>query len=36
MAIDGNSSSGKGDGLQGVFEKTKNVRGAKAVISWKI
>jgi hypothetical protein len=36
MAIDGNSSSGKGDGQQGVFEKTKNVRGAKAVISWKI
>lgn len=36
MAIDGNSSSGKGDGRQGVFEKTKNIRGAKAVISWKI
>jgi hypothetical protein len=36
MGIDGNTSSGKGDGQQGVFEKNKNVRGAKAVISWKI
>lgn len=36
LAIDGNSGSGKGDGAQGVFEKTKNVRGAKAIISWKI
>lgn len=35
LAIDGNSGSGKGDGKQGVFEKYKNVRGAKAVISWK-
>jgi hypothetical protein len=36
LAIDGNTSSGAGDGKQGVFEKTKSVRGAKAVISWKI
>jgi hypothetical protein len=37
-AIDGNSSSGTrdGKGKEGVFEKPKNVRGAKALISWKI
>lgn len=37
-AIDGNSSSGDrdGKGKQGVFEKPKNVRGAKGLISWKI
>ena len=37
-AIDGNSSSGDRDGRgkQGVFEKPKNIIGAKALISWKI